>query len=1276
MDAVCFQCLQDDMASVKDEEEPVEEGGLSRSYSTDEETDDDSEPEPPPVARRKVSFADAFGLDLVSVKEFDNIDLSESEVVQCNDRERKHSLEEFYMSCLFSVPSSQAELHERLHTQMVELESIELLPGTTTLRGKIRVVNLCYNKLVYARITLDRWNSYFDLLAEYVPGSSDRETDRFTFSYTLVPPFERDGTRVEFCLRYETSLGTFWANNKEMNYVLFCHQRGCIKETEMSEESGFRSKRSCLRAIRNGGAEERTRETITKETLAGGLEERCKKEKADKKTRNQKEQVQLLHNPNDHKSMLENEKRDHSLEHLAHAQDCLPQSQNRVPRTVTQGVAYRLKALDSLPDSQEDQSQKTPQVFTDHQITLLTQNWNNEPQQVENPGMEDIWAGESHITLSKVSRENTYSANNTWESFPKSTDNGNSREPTVCKVWQSFLNAPSSGDHSAIPESAMQQTATSPSNKNDHQIQYTATTQKFQEFQVGADTPTPLHVHTLATCQGLSDSCKTLSANVAFNAKDHQSAKVCDSRPRDDNAATQDASQGSQSNSVIDTLLEFSLKGAPPVSEGSVDSSTECHTSAVWELEKDRIIGGAEKIGDKTITLHTADLVTSSGESETTDMTAMLASQNATAGDRISVGARLHEGLSSRGEGKVTGTASSEMDDMLAFREAISLEIKDGARDVFSASRCGTKKEEEIFTPQEDEKSLKYLTEMCWEKFKLKQNSENTLQEEMKGEVNVQSTLVHPSDFQTNQKCRKNKDRALAFNDDKTVNSNTMEVFNTKETFYDKASKETEKCTWSGLETTCVFDEKESHHSEISGQPVSVALSLPNQSINQSANEEQCIQDRESYCDGIVMNSQEFDPSSQAVTIKSPKMVRVVQSDHLKCRCSLTDDPNVIKTLQPEWSHSQEVMESKKEDDDNTSTEEVMEKESLSTKDTLTQCQPETSHPLKDLMNEDKDESVSSGKLNIEATTELMGNVRDSQEKKGNTLAELKEHKLLAEVEMSSPVEYEKISRGEKDPITSENPVSLEEIEPRVEMIAIERFGEDLIRRIWEDIFSRELQGFCMDNTAVTGVGCRQADIAHAEEIVVQECIQEQPSVTNGCECSSKERNHSLSQQTPIFSQQKTDVSSSAYPSQDLLISFAFQRRCSLTETILALGSITDRENYTTMTERSDTCQETPKDIFLQDSFNRSALPSYKHSESSLGNAKESEGVAWRSVLYIVFHITRFLLCALLVGTFFTILFLYDFSVFVSLYFFSLCWWFYVWKINRTPAKKTNGEVR
>ncbi len=261
MEALYIQPLEEDAVMMKEEEgqqsEEQEEGGMEASYplgsTTDEETDEDSEPEPPPVIRRKVSFADAFGLNLVSVKEFDNAEVTESEVSQPPEREATRPLEEFYMSCLFTVPSTPEDLDQRLQEQMVELESIALLPGTTTLRGIIRVVNLCYSKSVYARITLDRWTSFFDLLAEYVPGSSDRKTDRFAFKYTLVPPFERDGTRVEICLRYETSVGTFWANNKGMNYVLFCHQKGHVKEhgPQVQEESAsYKSKRSCLKANR------------------------------------------------------------------------------------------------------------------------------------------------------------------------------------------------------------------------------------------------------------------------------------------------------------------------------------------------------------------------------------------------------------------------------------------------------------------------------------------------------------------------------------------------------------------------------------------------------------------------------------------------------------------------------------------------------------------------------------------------------------------------------------------------------------------------------------------------------------------------------------------------------------------------------------------------------------------------------------------------------------------------------------------------------------------
>lgn len=218
--------------------------------TTEEETDEDSEREPPPIIRRKVSFADAFGLNLVSVKEFDNADVTEPEVSWAKGREVTRLAEEFYLSCLFTVPSTPEELDQRVHMQKIELESVELLPGTSTLRGIIRVLNLCYSKSVYARVSLDRWRSYFDLQAEYIPGSSDRKTDRFTFSYTLVPPFETGGTRIEFCLRYETPEGTFWVNNQEMNYVLFCHQKGQTSVAQTDEESSYRSKRSCLKANR------------------------------------------------------------------------------------------------------------------------------------------------------------------------------------------------------------------------------------------------------------------------------------------------------------------------------------------------------------------------------------------------------------------------------------------------------------------------------------------------------------------------------------------------------------------------------------------------------------------------------------------------------------------------------------------------------------------------------------------------------------------------------------------------------------------------------------------------------------------------------------------------------------------------------------------------------------------------------------------------------------------------------------------------------------------
>lgn len=228
-------------ACTRDEDENPQ-----RSSSDESE---ESEPEPPlaSAVRRRVSFADAFGLDLVSVKEFDN----RLETAEGRDGD------EYHLSCIFSVPASDEELVLRLQQNKLELESIEILPGSTTIRGTVRVLNLSYHKLVYVRVTLDGWQSHFDQLAEYVPGSSDGETDRFSFTLNLMPPFPSNGAKVEFCFCYESSTGHFWANNGGMNYVLFCHQRGVktlkVKEDETereTEESNQKGKKSCLKAMK------------------------------------------------------------------------------------------------------------------------------------------------------------------------------------------------------------------------------------------------------------------------------------------------------------------------------------------------------------------------------------------------------------------------------------------------------------------------------------------------------------------------------------------------------------------------------------------------------------------------------------------------------------------------------------------------------------------------------------------------------------------------------------------------------------------------------------------------------------------------------------------------------------------------------------------------------------------------------------------------------------------------------------------------------------------
>ncbi|XP_072233865.1 uncharacterized protein [Leuresthes tenuis] len=1366
MEALSIQPSEEAGVMIEEDEEEKnrdrDEGGMEASSSvgstTEEDADEDSEPEPepPPAIRRKVSFADAFGLNLVSVKEFHNVEVAEPEDSWSNELQAAHSSEEFYLSCLFTSPSSAEELEQRLQAQMVELESIELLPGTTTIRGNIRVVNLCYSKSVYARVSLDRWSSYFDLLAEYVPGSSDRKTDRFTFNYTLVPAFEKEGTRVEFCFRYETSLGTFWANNKEMNYVLFCHQKGLVKEhgAQTQEESGsYRSKRSCLRANRNGGADEKTKETINTSGFSTELEAAYKAEKAGRERMDGSEMQSLL-SSEEHKPWVENVKSRRRATRLAHVQDYFFQKKRHLPKALPHDSACGQKVSQHMPSPWGDaassdykfqrmQLSASPPVLTYHQIPLLPLDWNNDTSQRWG-GAEDILTGRAKMTLSKASKENTPTVNDMWATFPKAADDTNNKETSVSDVWQVFLNGHSCKDRSDVPESEWLQTAAlvSPSNDKEPQIQNAARSQESPEPQVGTDTHTVVHLHTLAACQLLSDTCETLSAAVAFNAEDHQPAEACVSSPRDDNAAAQDASQRSQTNSVTDTPQEFSLKRAPPLSEDSVDSPTECQKHAVWEQESQGIMGRAEGIErDEPFTLHTADLVTSSGELETTDMTAMPESPNASTIDRISQGARQDEALSSSGDREVTGTAHNAGDDMLAFRQTIRQETKNGVSYDFSTSRQGveegivmsyTEKKasagEKTFRPQKTEEykiSPRCADEMQWEDFVLKQNSESPLQESESGGSESEPAKSCAGGFDPNQTCGENLEQNGTAATE--VNENVPTINQNMAVFSKTPCKETEGHIFTDTEMIKTLDEQAWQHNDealqlhssgqtgspsfILGECVQKSGDLAPTQIDQSAELKsetgeqvldlnQTEETKRLSCDGEAMEQQEISPSAnKRPTEESMELNKAFQNNYNTVRPCPTDkcNPNLVEVVELRQASEREDVKGQKEGvSSEISPEVVAAKENGTKRGISTGSQPETSEKIEEGIQED--ERVSIGKLKIEAMGESMGNVENPQGEMKNAM---KEEDLSAEVESSPHAEYKKLSDSTKDPITAENTASLEEIEPGLKQMFIERFGEDLVRRIWEEVFV-EVQPLRRDTHTVdemrrkltdTTPGCHLILVKNSSDtfdsgvfsltepetdLALNLCQgQEQTSVAESGEYSLKDGSQSFTttEPTPIFSELRTHLDSSARLSQNIPATFAAHSWQPLTESAQALRSTTDQENYHQSKARSVTRQETVGQIddrvmAHKESPDQSTHQSHKHLSPSSEKVKECDALIWWTIFSTISHITRLLLCTLVVSGVLVVVFLWDFPAFFTLYIFSLCWWIFKWRKHQATTDK------
>lgn len=853
-------------------------------------------------------------------------------------------------------------------------------------------------------------------------------------------------------------------------------------------------------------------------------------------------------------------------------------------------------------ERQTMQSSESPQVLTYHQIPLLPLDWNNEaPPRCETAGADDIWAARPKMTLSNSSEGKLI--NDTWET----TDEASSNESSVSDVWQAFLNGPSCEDHSDVSESEWLQTAAlvSPSNDREPKTQYSAESREFQTTTAAS--------HALAACQPLSDTCEPLSAVVALNAKDHQSEEACVSSSGD-NTATQAASQRSQTNSATDTPLEFSLKRAPPVS-GDSDSPTECHEQEVWERECGGIIAAGTG-GGEPFTLHTADLVTSSRESETTDMTAMPESHKGNPSDMISEGARQDEGLSSSGD--FAATADNAGDDILLFRETIRQETKDGERTVFFVSTQEV--EEEITISYIENKEL-FRPEKA--KDKLENQGAGLVQTEKRLTLEARCTCI-----------QKKEDVALEVMEERAdLKSETGEH---------------------------VFDSN----------------------LTEDGNR--------SSCDGKAMERKEMSPPKQFRPEEDTMEWKTMfQIGHDLPRLGPIDkcNPKPLEEVELKWTHSQRDLKTQNDQLSSEISPEDKAQKNAPKSETSTEHHNEASGGTEDDLSQE-DKSVAIGKLKMEAMREMMGNVESPQ------MNAWKEQELSAEVESSPTGECEKTSIGTKDPITAVNSAAPEVAEPGMERMVIERFGEDLVSKIWEDIFVREVQTSSgqtntadeMRNVTDAVQGCHflfeegtwDSGVFSLTELPTDlnlglgRAMERTWTESNACSTQDKSQDLEATRKTLILNHLRTGLGSSPHLGQELTTTLAAQVGEPWFQSTQVPSSPTDQGNCSQIKARLDMGQETECQtedcVFTRrKSSDRPTNCSNKHLSSS-EKLKESDALLWWTVLYTISHLTRLLICTLMVGGFFFVVFLYDFPAFFAFYLFSMCWWVYTWKRHRVTA--------
>lgn len=187
------------------------------------------EDSPDGTRKKKVSFADDKGLDLVEVREIPDAPKWTNEVLNLligGSQKREIAANERVWKLASKYPPREdSELLKLLKHNNVVLESVNIKKDNNgVLNGTIKVRNLAYEKHVFIRITYDRWMSYADIKAEYMQPKEMNSTkhyqyDTFFFRTEIPTSAMRFGV-IEFSVCFRCNSNEYWDNNGGINYRL------------------------------------------------------------------------------------------------------------------------------------------------------------------------------------------------------------------------------------------------------------------------------------------------------------------------------------------------------------------------------------------------------------------------------------------------------------------------------------------------------------------------------------------------------------------------------------------------------------------------------------------------------------------------------------------------------------------------------------------------------------------------------------------------------------------------------------------------------------------------------------------------------------------------------------------------------------------------------------------------------------------------------------------------------------------------------------------------